>query len=711
MAEPIRDNPKCQDIVVSTPTPSIAATPEELARLKDAFSGTGPAHDAVMERIGRADAILLRPIMFPPEGGQHNQWYQCEQCQIGLTTVDSTHHRCPKCRAVFRGYPFDNVLFKNKHGSLAHEMNTCAWAYAVTGKESYAQAARTCLLGYAERYLKYPYHSANMGKREDEPRHSGGHVMEQTLSEASWALPVCEAYDLVRRSAVFTQADHQKMRDGLWLPLYRNIEKYQAGKSNWQTYHNAAMFCIGAVLGDGSMLKKALEDPENGFYRQMDISVLPGGMWYENSWGYHFYPLEAVRVTAETARRLGIDVYWIPQLKEMYTVALDYQMIDGTLPRFADATTMKIPGGRYETAYHQWRDPLFLTVLPDTPTWESVLYGRDIRPGQKPDLASQKSVLKPGAGHAILRMNGPRGASSAVLTYGPFGGGHGHFDKLSFVYYALGQEQAVDPGRAASQAYRMPIHKNWYRATTGHNTVGVDRQSQEGVTGELEVFVDNDHLAAAAANTDQAYPGIDHHRLLVLRPDYLLVVDLLASSDGKSHTFDWMVHNRGTAMTSAQATVEGPAPKGQGFEFIESTRRGQTDGPIRAEVTQALGCTYVLVNGEAGTELLVGTGVGESVLDRVPLLFITRQGASARFAAVLEPVASNTFPTVAEVRVDSEDAPGLAIVVRRESGREDRYFYDPEGGARTVSGIETSAKLLALSCEPGGEPERLGESL
>ena len=79
--------------------------------------------------------------------------------------------------------------------------------------------------------------------------------------------------------------------------------------------------------------------------------------------GYHFYTLGAVQRIVETARRLGFDLYTTPKVKEMYTVAMDYQMADGSLPRFGDATTTGISGSRYESAYHYWRDPIFLSVL------------------------------------------------------------------------------------------------------------------------------------------------------------------------------------------------------------------------------------------------------------------------------------------------------------------------------------------------------------
>ena len=71
------------------PFPSVACTPEELARLRAAWQSTGPEHAAVARRVSEADAVLQREVLFPPEGGHHNQWYQCESCQLALETVES----------------------------------------------------------------------------------------------------------------------------------------------------------------------------------------------------------------------------------------------------------------------------------------------------------------------------------------------------------------------------------------------------------------------------------------------------------------------------------------------------------------------------------------------------------------------------------------------------------------------------------------------
>ncbi|MFA6109700.1 MAG: heparinase II/III family protein [Candidatus Latescibacterota bacterium] len=333
-----------------------------------------------------------------------------------------------------------------------------------------------------------------MGRREDEPSSSGGHVFEQTLNEAEWTRSIGEAYDLVRTWGGISPADHQAIREGLLRPLAVSIGRHRAGRSNWQTYHNSAFLYLGSLLDDEELVRRAILDPEHGFLYQMTASVLPGGMWYENSWSYHFSTLEAVRRTVETARRLGIGLWSVPQVEQMFAVALDYRMADGTLPRFGDATTGGIPGPLYESAYHRWPEPRFLAVLSEPTTWDAVLYGRTAPPSGAVPAAT--SVLAPGAGHALLRLDGSEGPVSAALTFGPFGGFHGHFDKLSFVYFGLGRELGHDPGRAGSQAYRLPVHRNWYRATISHNAVVVDRQSQEGAAGELELFLAHPEVAA-----------------------------------------------------------------------------------------------------------------------------------------------------------------------------------------------------------------------
>ena len=65
-------------------------------------------------------------------------------------------------------------------------------------------------------------------------------------------------------------------------------------------------------------------------------------------------------------------------------------------------------------------------------TWDMIMAGR--KPEKKAEPSHSVSKLIPGAGHAILATDGP-GKLTAAITFGPYGGFHGHYDKLSFVFF------------------------------------------------------------------------------------------------------------------------------------------------------------------------------------------------------------------------------------------------------------------------------------
>lgn len=668
--------------------PAIACTPEELARLQAAFKSRGPEQRVVADVVARATKRLGQPLTFPPRGGQHNQWYQCEACQLALQTVDDTHHQCARCRKVYSGEPYDDVIFARHHVANLHLMADAAWAYAITGDPKFAQASAGVLRGYAERYSKYPYHSAS---RSILAGTSGGHLFEQTLNEANhMAEQIAPAFDLIYDSPALTAADRDAIRDGLIVPMLENMDRHKAGKNNWQTWHNAGMLAGGAVLGDDRWVRKAICDPQNGFTYQMRVSVSAEGMWYENSWGYHFYTLSALVRIAEAARRLGIDLWSHPALRKMFTLPVEYALPDGSLPRFGDdvQTSARSASEYLEYAWPICRDPSLQPYLNERPTWNSILLGRTPQP--RPAVPQLDSRLFPSAGHAILRTAGPA-QLAAAMTFGPYGGFHGHYDKLSFVFFAHGHELGVDPGRAASQAYRLPIHTRWYKASLGHNTVLVDRESQKAAAGELECFsgtaVPAGDCAVALARCAEAYPDVLHRRLLCLRSDYLLVVDQLSAS--KPRQFDWVYHSRGAAVQSAAAQQAVELEKAfSGAEYLSHIQRGATAAPIAVRFDGPPLATQLMVAGDGDSQVLTGDGVGASILDRVPLVMIGRRGSTACFAATLEPLPAGQTPTVTAVK--QEVSTDRICVTVQKGSRLDRVVLTAAGQVT----VESDGKVV-----------------
>lgn len=652
--------------------PVIACTPDELGRLRAAWESDGPSRDVVAGVIRRAERALQDDLDFPPRGGQHNQWYQCEPCQMALRTLSDTEHQCPKCEKVYTGEPYDDVIFARKHAANLRQMRDCAWAWAITGEPRFGERARAVLIGYARRYRSYPYH--NPYRHEDAHRRSGGgHINAQTLGEAStMTRNIAPAFDLLYDGDLLSDDDRDHIRTGLILPMLENIGRHKRSTSNWQTWHNAAMLWGGAVLGDAAWIERALTDPEHGFAFQMQASVREDGLWHENTWAYHFYTLEAKVAILEGARRLSIDLWSHPRVERMFTLPMKYMMPDGSLPRFGNDVNSRVTGldGLYEPANAAYGHAAIAAVLRDRPTWEAVLHGRE--PERSVTLPPPESVVIPSAGHALLRTRGEAGLAAA-MTYGPHGGYHGHLDKLSFVFFGHGRELGVDRGRAASQAYRLPIHREWYRTTISHNTVIVDDRPQQEVEGELLAFGANEHFAAVLARSDEAYPGVRHDRLLMMTPEYLLVVDRLTPDDDGEHAYTWAYHNRGTSATCDQGTEPVDLTGADDWrKYLQATRHGPVTAPALVTFADDDLTTRLTLCWPGEGRLLLGDGPGASVMDRVPLAMLDTRAGATWFAATLEPVPDGAEPRIADltIRTDRDGHPGR-IRVTRTDGHDD----------------------------------------
>jgi len=671
--------------------PVIAATADELARLKKAWKSQGAEHDALARRFARADEAMKQPLEIPPTGGQHNQWYQCEKCQMALKTVDPHHHKCPRCAQVYSGFPFDNVLYGRTHMRNAYRMEDAAWAWAATGEKKYAEFAGRVLVEYAERYLKYPMLTASVGKpgvdvskMKGWAYNSAGHMFEQTLNESMWMIPLVTAYDLVHDSGVLSAADREKIEKKLIRATADNIAKNRMGKSNWQTWHNAALLWAGAVLGDEKMVRTALLDPKNGFATQMKISVMPEGMWFENSWGYHYYTLSAMTHLAEGSRRVDIDLWGHPMLRKMYLLAFDYRMSDGSLPRFGDAVQSTLYANTVnEPAYAVYRDRRILPVLHFKPSWLSVFYGRDV--SKRSEMPASESKVFPGAGHAILHADGP-GKLSAAVSFGPYGGFHGHFDKQSFVFFGHGQELAVDPGRAKSQAYRLPIHTQWYKSTVGHNTILIDGKDQKGATGKLLAFKANSSYAAVVTGDGEAYENVEHNRFLLLTPTYLLVIDELTAKDDKEHTFEWLYHNRGTEVACDLPQGQGKISSAAGYRYLQkiSPFALSKEGQIKARFQMKDLALHMCMQGLPGDEVFTATGPFRSVEDRAGMIIVRRRGKRVIFVAALEPIPDGAKPDVTSVE-NPPGGVGVQLKVRRSRGTDSVGFMGNVGARFGVS--------------------------
>jgi len=62
-------------------------------------------------------------------------------------------------------------------------------------------------------------------------------------------------------------------------------------------------------------------------------------------------------------------------------------------------------------------------------------------------------------------------STAASLSFGPYGGGHGHPDKWNLMPYSLGRQWLPDFG---SMPYETSDKAEWTAHTVSHNTIVVD---------------------------------------------------------------------------------------------------------------------------------------------------------------------------------------------------------------------------------------------
>src|SRR6267154_1571767 len=93
---------------------------------------------------------------------------------------------------------------------------------------------------------------------------------------------------------------------------------------------------------------------------------------------------------------------------------------------------------------------------------------------------SPRSVLLESQGLPVLRAAG----RYVSLECGPYGGGHGHADRLHLTLHADGVHWLADPGTGSYVAHDL----FWYRSTLAHNAPRLDGTSQSPGGAVCETF-------------------------------------------------------------------------------------------------------------------------------------------------------------------------------------------------------------------------------
>lgn len=546
--------------------PRVLLTDADIARISKLSADHAWANQVRNEIVATAGAFPqtylqkygLSAMELPAEGGQWSLWYVCPVHGVSLRFAVPNTHTCSVDNRNWTGWPYDQVIYMRRHDDLAAAARDNALAFRLTGRREFGEQAASILLRYADRYLSYP-----LKDKDNRNSRSGARVGAQTLDEAIWLIPIAWAYDLLSGSDVLTAAQRSHVERDLLRAAVATIQRNDAGVSNWQSWHNAGVGAVAFALNDEGLIRDVI-DGKSGLRFQLKSSVLGEGFWYEGAWGYHFYALDALAQLAEMAARNGIDVHSEPNLRNLFLAPLKLVFADGNLPAFNDSGSPSIfsYARLYEIAYARYGDPSLAAVASrQTRGRNALLWG--VAEVPREELGTLTSEVFADSGYAVLRA--PSNDHAAILKFGPHGGGHGHYDKLGIISFALGGVLGVDPG---TQSYAAPTHETWDKVTVAHNTVVVDERTQAEATGKLLWNEFTDRYSAASADAGPAYRNARLSRTMFLTNEYALDLYRVEATDGQEHAIDWIYHNAGPTTASLPVTPFNEFPRNNGYQHL-----------------------------------------------------------------------------------------------------------------------------------------------
>ncbi len=584
---------------------------------------------------------LSEELDFPqgPTGWYHDYFCPEHGVRLNYNAGKPHEHYCPAGKHRVRGEKLDAYWRATRLREVVLGAKDLATVYAMEGDRAMAKAAAGMLVSFANYYEKYI--------RDRKPPR----LMWQTLDEATYVLHAVAAYELIYDSGALSEEDRGRIEE-VWLrPTAEFIKSQTRVIHNIHCWQNSAILCIGLALGDKSLVDFAMDNPRSGFRRQVAQGVLDDGMWYECSFGYHFYTISALESTIIPALNNGIDIS-----KEMAKVRKMFELpilcADGhfELPSPNDGS-----GGRlwnktdaYELAYFLFPEEerfghlLTLEYLDSSRGREGrflLFYGAETLP-EEPLGPERESVNLPASGLGILRSWRGDDCLYACMDYGPQGGGHGHPDKLNVILSGLGQMFSPDLGSAG---YGLKIHRSWYRQSLSHNVVVVDRKSQRASAGKLVDFRGEGEVKWVSAKADRAYPGVQWQRTVFLCDEgYVVIADSLQSE--KEHLFDWVYHGvgkPGLAGVETEAMDRKAFGTGAGYEVPTRIEAGRTDKEITAVWVlgrEKVVTLWIPAPEEGENEVISAMGPGNPSMIEMPMIVQRKRGKEAKFWAVIEPI-------------------------------------------------------------------------
>lgn len=455
----------------------IQFTGEEIEKLRK--RAAADAWNSVIKGLKESvDKFWKRSVRVPDTGiGNWTLYYYCPDCSVELIFDEESQgkHRCPVCSRIFSGEPYDGAWWGFMHMENYNGAYHLGILYLLTGEAAYGRKAVEILKEYARYYEGYEIHGTI-------PYNGPGKACAQTLDEAVLLRTFAVVCDLV--GDLMDEGERKEIEVHLLKPGAMFLLDHRHNQlHNHEVIINSAIAVIGLLLGREDIVHQSVYG-RYGLIDQLEKGMLAEGMWFEGSFGYHFYALTSFFAYEKFALHTSHSQICHPNYRKMMEVLIPYLQPDGQIPMLNDTTYGHNVSSLYlyEFAYREIKSAAMLQMLhvlysdQKRDNLEALLYGVDkldfceLKLGEQGLDSYHTSIGE--CGHTVLKGENGR---YLLFKHDTYGGEHDHYDRLGISYQAFGKKIAADMG---TTGYGAVMHYGYYKNTGSHNTVVIGEENQ-----------------------------------------------------------------------------------------------------------------------------------------------------------------------------------------------------------------------------------------
>lgn len=648
--------------------------------------------------VVRGFVLLLAVVITQACGAQNEVHPKLTVTQKDIATITAQLGQVPNAQLALDelikkvdaviSQPMDVPIPKDAGGGYTHEQHKrnyqslydAGLLFQITGSPAYLDFAKSMLLAYAE---LYPTLGTHPKRKEQTP----GKLFWQSLNESVWLVHTIQAYDMVVAS--LSEQDRQAIEDNLLRPVAHYLSAGQPQTfnkiHNHGTWAAAAVGMTGYVLRDESLVKQALYgldmSGEAGFLKQIEQLFSPDGYYAEGPY-YQRYALMPFVLFAKAIQvnqpELKIFEYRDRALlKAVSTVVqLSYNKLffginDAIKDKGLD--TYELVHG-IAIAYEITGDPTLLAIAREQNQTLLTGYGFAVASALAKNLEQPfqfKSMqLRDGQNGdqgalAIFRNGIEHGHQALVMKNTSQGLGHGHFDKLHWLYFDNGHEIISDYGaarflniEAKYGGHYLPENNAWAKQTIAHNTVVVDQQSHfngdwrvsQKSAPDVLFFDVADDMKISSASIADAYEGTTMRRTMAMVKldslEHPLVIDVFKLKSKDAHQYDLPLHYQGhiishTIALKGNVKSVKPLAENNGYQYLWDRGRGAL-GKSMSQVTwlnEGRFYTYSVLGGKKQQMIFAQLGANDpnfNLRSESSLIHRVESAQDHTFVAVLE---------------------------------------------------------------------------